>query len=300
MKFRKMTKAEKHEELAGYLFLLPNLLGTTLLIFAPIIITLIMGFSKFNIMLGLGGMEFVGFDNFRALFSNERFSAALKNNILYTFTTVPFTVIFALILAGILNRSIYGRGVARAMFFMPYVSSMVAISTVFNLLFYPNGGPINNVLTMLGVKNPPGWFIDKDWAMIALIIMAIWQQVGYYMVILLAGMQNVPNSLYEAAEIDGAGPIRSFWSITVPGISPTLFFVLIISTINSFKVFDQINIITKGGPGYSTTVLVYEIYRNAFYEYDFGMASAIAWVLLLIVLVITFVQWIGQKKWVNY
>ena len=186
------------------------------------------------------------------------------------------------------------------MFFMPYVSSMVAISTVFNLLFYPNGGPINSILSALGIDNPPGWFIDKDWAMVALIILAIWQQVGYYMVILLAGMQNIPDSLYEAAEIDGAGPIRSFVNITVPGVSPTLFFVLIIATINSFKVFDQINIITKGGPGYSTTVLVYEIYRNAFYEYNFGIASAIAWVLLLIVLVITALQWLGQKKWVNY
>lgn len=296
----RLTKAQIQEERAGYLFLLPNLIGTTLLIFVPIVLTLVMGFSKYNIMTGFRGMEFVGFDNFATLIDNERFWAALKNNILYTFITVPCTVILALILAGVLNKAIYGKGIARAMFFMPYVSSMVAISTVFNLLFYPNGGPINSILSSLGIDNPPGWFIDKDWAMIALIIMAIWQQVGYYMVILLAGMQNIPDSLYEAAEIDGAGPVRSFVNITVPGVSPTLFFVLIIATINSFKVFDQINIITKGGPGYSTTVLVYEIYRNAFYEYNFGIASAIAWVLLLIVLVITALQWVGQKKWVNY
>jgi len=297
---RHLTLAEKQEERAGYLFLLPNLIGTTILIFLPIVVTLIMGFSKFDIMHGLSGMKFVALDNFKSILENDRFTAALKNNLFYTFTTVPLTVICALILAAVLNRSIYWKGMIRVMFFMPYVSSMVAISVVFNVLFYPNGGPINNILHSIGIKNPPGWFIDKDWAMVGLVILAIWYQMGYYMIILLAGMQNVPNSLYDAAQIDGAGAWKTFLNVTVPGISPTLFFVLIIATINSFKVFDQINIITKGGPGYSTTVLVYEIYRNAFYEYNFGNASAIAWVLLLMVLCITIIQWLGQKKWVNY
>lgn len=259
-----------------------------------------MGFSKFDIMHGLSGMKFVGLHNFKSILENDRFTAALTNNLFYTFMTVPLTVVCALLLAAVLNKSIYGNGVIRAMFFMPYVSSMVAISVVFNVLFYPNGGPINSILQSIGIKNPPGWFIDKDWAMVGLVILAIWYQMGYYMIILLAGMQNVPNSLYDAAQIDGAGAWKTFLNVTVPGISPTLFFVLIIATINSFKVFDQINIITKGGPGFSTTVLVYEIYRNAFYEYNFGNASAIAWVLLLMVLCITAIQWIGQKKWVNY
>ncbi len=297
---RQLTLAEKQEERAGYLFLLPNLIGTTILIFLPIMITLVMGFSKFDIMHGLSGMKFVGLHNFKSILENDRFTAALTNNLFYTFMTVPLTVVCALLLAAVLNKSIYGNGVIRAMFFMPYVSSMVAISVVFNVLFYPNGGPINSILQSIGIKNPPGWFIDKDWAMVGLVILAIWYQMGYYMIILLAGMQNVPNSLYDAAQIDGAGAWKTFLNVTVPGISPTLFFVLIIATINSFKVFDQINIITKGGPGFSTTVLVYEIYRNAFYEYNFGNASAIAWVLLLMVLCITAIQWIGQKKWVNY
>ncbi|MFA6775815.1 MAG: sugar ABC transporter permease [Sphaerochaetaceae bacterium] len=296
----KLTAAEREEEVAGYLFLLPNFLGTCLLIFLPIFITLTMGFSQYNIVKGLSGMKFVGLKNFASLIYNERFLAALKNNIVYTFTTVPLTVGCALLLAAILNKSIYGKEIARAMFFMPYVSSMVAISVVFNVLFYPNGGPVNGILSALGVKNPPGWFIDKDWAMVGLIIMAIWYQCGYYMIILLAGMQNVPQSRYEAAELDGANAWQKFIHMTVPGISPTLFFVIVIATINSFKVFDQINIITKGGPGYATTVLVYEIYRNAFTEYNFGVASAIAWVLLLIVVLLTALQWKGQKKWVNY
>lgn len=295
-----LTLTERQEEKAGYLFLLPNLIGTTLLIFLPILITLIMGFSKFNIMTGLTGIKFVGFDNFIKILDNERFLVALKNNILYTFTTVPLTVILALLLAAVLNKSVLGKGILRTMFFMPYVSSMVAISVVFNVLFYPYGGPINSILSAIGITNPPGWFIDKNWAMTGLIILAVWYQMGYYMIILLAGMQNVPKTLYEAANLDGTNALQAFWYVTVPGVSPTLFFVFVIATINSFKVFDQINIITKGGPGYSTTVLVYEIYRNAFYEYDFGAASAIAWVLLLIVLVITGIQWIGQKKWVSY
>ena len=297
---RVLTLAEIQEERAGILFLLPNFIGTTLLIFLPIIITLIMGFSKFNIMTGLFGIKFVGFDNFRKILDNERFLVALKNNIIYTFTTVPLTVILALLLAAVLNRSVHWKGMIRTMFFMPYVSSMVAISVVFNVLFYPYGGPINSILSAIGINNPPGWFIDKDWAMTGLIILAVWYQMGYYMIILLAGMQNVPKTLYEAANLDGANSFQAFWYVTVPGVSPTLFFVFVIATINSFKVFDQINIITKGGPGYSTTVLVYEIYRNAFYEYNFGAASAIAWVLLLIVLVITVIQWIGQRKWVSY
>ena len=296
----KLTLAERKEERAGWLFLLPNLIGTTLLIFTPIVITLVMGFCNYNILTGLKGLKFVGFDNFLSLGENERFVTALKNNVIYTFTTVPLTVILALLLAAVLNRCVFCKGALRAMFFMPYVSSMVAISTVFNLLFYPNGGPINSFLKAIGISNPPGWFIDKDWAMAGLIILAVWYQVGYYMVILLAGMQNVPEVQYEAAKLDGAGVVQTFLHVTVPGVSPTLFFVLIMATINSFKVFDQINIITKGGPGYSTTVLVYEIYRNAFYEYNFGAASAIAWVLLLMVLLITAIQWVTQKKWVNY
>ncbi|QQO09381.1 carbohydrate ABC transporter permease [Breznakiella homolactica] len=298
--FRKLTLSERKEERAGYLFILPNLLGIILIIAFPIVFTLVLGFTKWNVMLGFKGMEFVGLDNFIRLFGNERFRAALSNNLMYTFTTVPCTIILALILAGILNQAVYAKGVIRAMFFMPYISSMVAVAVVWNVLLYPNGGPVNSVLQALGVRNLPGWFTDKDWAMPGLIILAVWYQMGYYMIILLAGMQNVPRSLYEAADIDGAGTIQKFIHVTVPGISPTIFFVLIIATINSFKVFDQINIITKGGPGYATTVLVYEIYRNAFYEYNFGMASAISWVLLLLVLALTVIQWIFQKKWVTY
>lgn len=159
---RVLTLAEKQEERAGILFLLPNFIGTTLLIFLPIIITLIMGFSKFSIMTGLSGIKFVGFDNFRKILDNERFLVALKNNIIYTFTTVPLTVILALLLAAVLNKSVQWKGMIRTMFFMPYVSSMVAISVVFNVLFYPYGGPINSILSAIGINNPPGWFIDKD------------------------------------------------------------------------------------------------------------------------------------------
>ncbi len=297
----RISKSARSEEIAGYLFLLPNLLGVAGLIMVPVIGSLLLGFANWNLAEGLKGVTFAGFDNFQKLFTDVRFLTALKNNLIYTFTTVPITVVLAVILAAILNKAVYAKPVIRAMLFMPYVSSMVAVSVVWNVLLYPYDGPVNSILkSVFHIQNPPGWFTDKDWAMVGLVILAVWYTVGYYMIILIAGMQNISSSYYEAAEIDGANAWHKFRNITVPIVSPTIFFVLIIATINSFKVFDQIKIITDGGPGYSTTVLVYEIYRNAFGNYDFGYASAISWVLFLLVLILTIVQFASQKKWVHY
>ena len=297
----RMTLMRRQEERAGYAFLLPSLIGTIVFIVIPIFMSLILGFTEWNPMRGLSGMEFVGLDNYLELFHDDRVIAAVRNNLVYSFTYVPFTICIALLIASLLNRFTYVKVPLRMMVFMPYVSSLVSVATVWMVLLYPDMGPINSILhNVFGIENPPTWFISSKWALPGIIMMSVWHDVGYYMIILLANMQALPRDVYESAEIDGANAWKTFFHITVPMLRPSLFFCITLATINSFKVFDQINIITKGGPGYSTTVLVYEIYRNAFYEYNFGIASAIAWVLLLIVLVITALQWLGQKKWVNY
>ena len=238
-------------------------------------------------------MTWAGFDNFAYIFKNEMFLASLKNTFLYTIGTVPLTLVVSLFLAIVLNQKIKGKNFFRTVSFFPYVGSLVAITAVWNMLFNPSMGPINEILMRLGVENPPRWIADNDWAMFTIVLFSVWKYMGYYMVIYLAGLQGINTELYEAASIDGVNTWQKFWYVTLPQLKNTTFFILIMLTIQCSKVYDIVYMLAGAGSGAlseATTVLVYEIYNSAFRYWRLGVASAEALVLFAIVLVVTIVQ----------
>jgi multiple sugar transport system permease protein len=275
--------------LTAYSFIAPNFIGFAVFTLGPIIFAFALAFMHWD---GNNPIEFAGLDNFWRLFSDKVFQVAFWNTIIFTGFTVPLTLVCALGLAVLLNQKIFGRNFFRTIAFFPYVASLVAVAVVWNMIFNPDFGPVNMVLYALGVdpKNLPGWAADRHWAMVTVIIFSVWKNMGYFMVIYLAGLQGISNELYEAADIDGASAWQKFWRITLPQLAPTTFFVSVMLTIQSFKVFDQIFMITQGGPGTSTLVLVYHIYNEAFISWDLGYSSMVALVLFMLVLVITIVQ----------
>lgn len=290
-------QSNENNRLMGYLFLLPNIIGFAIFTFIPVIAACYISFTDWD---GFGEMKFIGFQNYIKMFSDKVFLVSLKNTLVYTIGSVIPLIIIALLVAMALKEGIKFVKVFRAAFFIPHVTAIIAIAAVWQLLFHPTAGPINQFLRSVGVSNPPSWLSSTHWAMFAVIIMTVWKSVGYYMIMFLAGLQGIPDSLYEAASIDGAGKFRKFFNVTLPMLSPVMFFTVIIAIINSFKIFSNIYALTQGGPGYSTNVLVYNIYVEAFQKLKFGYASAQAYVLFMIILVITLIQFKGQKKWVNY
>ncbi|MGN6158166.1 MAG: carbohydrate ABC transporter permease [Devosia sp.] len=275
--------------LVAYSFIAPNFLGFTIFTLGPILFSFALAFLHWD---GSNPITFAGLDNFWRLFSDSAFIAALWNTILYTVLSVPLTLVCALGLALLLNQKIPGRNFLRTAMFFPYVASLVAVAVVWNMLFNPEMGPVNMVLYTLGVdpRHLPRWAADKNWAMITVVLFGAWKSMGYYMVIYLAGLQSINRDLYEAASIDGAGAWQRFRFVTVPQLAPTTLFITVMLTIQSFKVFDQIYLLTQGGPGTSTLVLVYHIYNQAFLSWDLGYSSMVALVLFLIVLAVTLIQ----------
>ena len=284
---RRLRRAQKM--LIAYSFIAPNFLGFAVFTLGPILFAFVLAFMHWD---GSNPLTFAGLDNFWRLFSDKAFIAAFWNTIVYTIFSVPFTLACALALAALLNRKIYARNFFRTVAFFPYVASLVAIAVVWNMLFNPEMGPVNMALYTLGVDpaNLPGWAADRHWAMVTVILFGIWKSMGYYMVIYLAGLQGINADLYEAASLDGANAWQQFWFVTVPQLAPTTFFVTIMLTIQSFKVFDQIYMITQGGPGTATLVLVYHIYNEAFISWDLGYSSMVALVLFVLVLMVTVIQ----------
>ncbi|MFD0597385.1 carbohydrate ABC transporter permease [Catellatospora coxensis] len=241
--------------------------------------------------------EWVGLDNFERLLNDESTKIALRNTAYYALGHVPLTMLAALGLALLLNRKIAGVGFFRAAAFFPYITSMVAVAIVWNMLFNPEFGPVNQFLQFLGVDSPPGWTTSTTWAMPAVILTSVWRDMGYYMVLFLAGLQAIPVEQYEAAKVDGASTWQRFRAVTLPGLRPVTFLVLVLLTVQSFKVFDLIVVMTDGGPGRATLVLSQQIYRRGIVEGEFGYASAISFVLFLLVLVFTLVQfWINNRR----
>lgn len=287
----------KKEWLKGYLFILPNFVGFLIFMGIPIIMGLIISFTNYD---GFKTFDFVGLSNYIKMFKDEYFQVSFVNNLIYTGVTVPCTILIALLLAVALNVGIKGTGLFRTMFFFPNISSMVAVGIVWSMIFHPTRGPLNLFLYNIGVTNPPQWLVSSKTALLSVMIVAIWKQAGYYMVMILAGLQSIQKQLYEAAEIDGANGLKRFFHITLPMLSPTMFMVTILSLISSFQVFDLISIMTEGGPGRATNVLVYRIYQEGFKYLNFGYASAMAYFLFLIILIITLIQFRGRKKWVTY
>ncbi len=284
----------------GYSFILPSLIGFLLFMVYPIFNSFFLSFMKWNMMKGLSASKFIGLKNYFDVFDNEYFRAGLLNNFKFVIMAVPLLIILSLVIANFLNMNIFGRLALRAMYFMPYVATITAAAVVFSALFHPEFGPINGVLRMIGFTDPPKWTASIKWALPTVALFWIWKNIGYCIVIFLAGLQGISSTYYEAASIDGAGKFSQFIHITMPLVSPTTFFLTITSVISSFQVFAEINVMTKGGPGTSTVTIVYHIFDKAFRFFDMGYASAVSWVFFIIVIAITAIQWVGQKKWVNY
>ncbi|HWR10544.1 MAG TPA: sugar ABC transporter permease [Rectinemataceae bacterium] len=281
----------------AYSFILPNFMGFAVFTLAPMLFAMVLSFMSWD---GANPITFVGLKNFEKMLHDETFRISTFNTLYYVIGTVFPTLAFSLLLAVLLNRDFKGRNFFRAVFFFPYVGSLVAVSVVWNMMFHPSMGPINNLLGALGMRNPPAWSASTKWAMPTVIMASIWRNAGYYMIIYLAALQGIPRELYEAAKIDGASSWQAFRKITVPLLTPATFFVTMMLTITSFKVFDLIYVMTGGGPGRATNVLVFTIYDSAFISFEYGYSSAIAMVLFAIVLAITLMQFRMEKKWVSY
>ncbi|CAG0937388.1 Lactose transport system permease protein LacF [Thermoflexales bacterium] len=290
-------RGKRKQNLIAYSFILPNLLGFAIFTLVPMALSLVLAFMNWD---GANEISWAGLDNFTGMLKDSTFRIALGNTLYYVFLTVPLTMAAALALAMLLNQPLRGRNFFRTTFFFPYVASLVAVAVVWNMLFNPAAGPVNQLLMSLGVQNPPRWTASVDWAMPTVIMASVWKGMGYYMLIYLAGLQGIPVSLYEAAAVDGATAWQKFRYITLPMLTPATFFVSIMCTIAAFKVFDLILVMTDGGPGRATNVLVVHIYNTAFREFRFGYSSAIALVLFAIILIITVVQFRMEKRWVNY
>lgn len=286
-------------DLTGYAFILPNLSGFLVFTLFPVVFSLIISFTNWDYTKGFGNWDFIGLSNFIEMWSDEWFRASLLNTIIFAAAVVPVTVFIALVAAVVIDHYCFMKLPLKLAMFMPYISNIVAVATVWIMMYSP-WGPFTLLIKAFGVDNPPQWLGDPNWALLAIIIMTIWSGVGYSIMIYTSAIQGLPKDIYEAAEMDGANPVVQFFKITIPMLSPTTFFLVITSFISSFQVFGQIQIMTRGGPGTSTHVLVYYIYTSAFTFYRMGYAASISWILFIILFIITIIQWHGQKKWVNY
>ncbi len=289
---------EAKRDLVAYSFIAPNFIGFAVFTLVPIVFAFLLAFMKWD---GNNTIEFAALDNFKRLTGDTFFVAALKNTIIYVIGTVPLTMIASLALAIVLNQKIRARGFFRTVAFFPYVASLVAITAVWSMIFHPSKGPVNYLLlNVFGVPqdNLPKWF-SGSLILLTLILFSVWKYMGYYMVIYLAGLQGISAELYEAGSLDGANTWQKFKFITWPQLRATTFFVVVMLTINCFKVYDIAIMLAGGGDGklsISSTVLVYYIYQNAFNYWDLGYSSAIAMVLFVLVLIVTLIQFRYEKK----
>lgn len=287
---KNLSKILNDEKTTGKIFLFPAITGTMIFIVLPVFFSFFLSFCSWDL---LSSIKFVGFENYKTLLTNPQFGRIIQNTFVFAVSTCIFSIIIPLILAAVLNNKIRGTEFFKTAYFLPFITPMIVIAIIWEWIFDPNNGLVN-----LLFKTHINWLYDTHTAMLALIIVSSWKLIGYNMVIFLTGFSGINQNIYEASKIDGASQIDTFFRITLPLLSPTIFFVLIITTISSFQVFDLIYLMTQGGPMDSTNVLVYWIYKNAFEFFNIGQASAGAYILFLIVLVLTALQWKIRKLWV--
>jgi multiple sugar transport system permease protein len=290
------TGKERRKTAQGYAFLAPSLIHLLIFILGPVLFALYLSFHKWNII--IPDKPFVGLDNFIALLKDRLFWNALKNTAIYTLN-VPVGMAISLAIAVMMNQRIKGVTFLRTLFFLPSVSSFVAIALVWQWIYNPQFGLANYLLEKIGL-GPFSWLNEPSTALLSIMIMSIWIGIGYQMVIFLAGLQGIPGSLYEAAVVDGANAWQRFWKVTFPLLSPTTFFVLVTSMIGSFQVFTAVYVMTEGGPMRSTDVVVYHIYQNAWEYLKVGYASAMSWVLFIIIMIATWIQFKLLAKRIEY
>ncbi len=294
------TPLSRRKALWGLALVAPNTLGLFFFFGIPVLLAFWTSFQNWN---GIKPPQFIGFDNFQRLTEDPKFSQALTNTFRLIALTVPIEMVLALGVAVLLNQPLRARGLLRTIYFVPVVTSTVAASMVFTSLFQPQYGLLSQILKPFGLGETK-WLIDPGLVLIPIAVVAIWQRLGFDMVIFLAGLQTIPQELYEAVVIDGANRWQRFRHVTLPMLSPTTFLVLILAVINAFQIFDQVYVITlrtvPGGVGGSATTLTYFLYRRAFTSSEFGYASAVALVLFGIILLVTVVQLVIQRYWVYY
>lgn len=277
-------------------FLLPSLIPLLAFVIGPMFSA---GWTSLHSWNLIGPMEWVGLGNYVELLTDPATGEAFLHTIYYIVGYLPLVYVGGLGLALALNAKLKGRSLLRGVYFLPVITSWVVVALVWRWLLNPSTGVVNTVLAWFGIDGP-GWWADPAWAMPSIILASAWKDLGFVMVILLAGLQAINPDLYEAAELDGVTPWSKLIHVTLPLLSPSTFFVIVLSLINGFQVFDQVYVMTAGGPNDATQVVVLEVYDLTFRYGQAGMASALSWLLFVVILVVTLIQFYGQRKWVNY
>ena len=286
----------QRDELVGYAMISPILLGILFFSVVPIVFSVFISFTSWNMM---GPWEWIGLQNYTTMFNDRMLGVVWWNTFIYVLIAVPGSIAMGLVLAMAVSAGIRAAPFYRTIFFLPNITTTVAIVIVWSWLYDRNFGLFNNLLALVGI-DPVPWLTSTAWAMPSIAFMGIWQAMGYNMIILAAGLSGIDETYYEAAKIDGASGLRSFVHITIPMLTPTLFFLVVMQFIGFFQMFDAAFVMTAGGPGHATTTIVLHIYRTAFSFFRMGEASAYAWLLFAVVFLMTGIQFALQKRWVNY
>lgn len=287
-------KGIKNAATAG-MFLLPSFIGMLIFIILPILFSIGLSFTKWDL---LTEMKWVGSDNYTSILTSDKFYESLKHTLLFIALYLPSVIIISFFISVLLNQKLKGKNFFRAIYFLPVITSWVAVSVVWRWVLNTDYGLVNYGLSLIGIQGP-AWLTSTRWAMIAVILTSVWKDIGFVTVIFLAGLQEIPDMYYEAAEIDGANSWQKTKSITFPLLARTLHFIIVISLINSFQVFDQVWIMTEGGPAGATSVIVEQIYRNAFRYSKMGSAAALSWILFILIFITTMIQNQIKKKWLE-
>jgi multiple sugar transport system permease protein len=292
LKGKKKTGKLKDDSRWAWLMLAPNIIGFFMFMLVPVVATFVISFFKYDM---LTTPKFIGLTNYITMFHDPIVWQVTRNTLVYTLITVPVGMAISLVLAVMLDQNIAFRRFYRAAFFLPSITSMVVVAIVWQWLYNPEFGLINYFLSLIGIKGPK-WLLNAHTSLLSLAIVGIWKNAGYNMIIFLSGLQGISTSYYEAAKLDGAGTWQQFRYITLPLLTPTTFFIFVMSVIGSFQVFDQVMLMTEGGPGRSSSVLVHYLYQNAFQYFKLGYACAIAYLLFFIIMTITIFNMRMEKK----
>jgi multiple sugar transport system permease protein len=290
-----MSRRDRREALEALAFLSPWIVGFVLFTAGPVIGSFVLSFFRWDV---ISAPVFMGLGNYRELLRDEVLRKALYNTAIYAAMMIPGSIIAALTLAMLLNQKLVGMRIFRTIFYLPTLTQGVATFVLWRIVYNSDSGPLNRFLRLF-MNHPPAWLIDPAWTKFAIVLMNLWS-VGGMMLIFLAGLQNVPVQLYEAASIDGAGPVRRFFNVTLPMLSPTIFLNMIVATIGAFQVFAAAYILTAGGPKQSTLFYAYYLFNRAFVYFNMGYASAMAWLLFVIILALTGIQIRYSRRWVHY
>lgn len=284
-------------------FMLPSMLGMVVFSFLPIVISVVISLTNWNGLDKLNGDTLkscmVGMENYSQILQSDEFWSVLWHTVYYIILYIPLVLVMSLLVASVLNRAMKGITVFRVLYYIPVLTSWVAASLIWKWVLSPQYGVVNQLLGYIGITGP-NWLTDKVWAMPAVVLASVWKDMGFYGLFLLSGLKAIDVGYYEASRVDGAGRTRQFFSITLPLLTPSLFFCVIMALINAFQLFPQVQIMTEGGPNGATQVMVERIYTYGFKYFKMGYAAAYSWILFVIIFALTLVQMKLQKRWVHY